>query len=66
MQGMRQGGVMSTDLFKLHLNNLLHQLPISDLAFYIGHLYIGSATCADDMSIITGGWTQNAGHARHL
>ena len=50
MQGVCQGGVMSTDLFKLHLNNLLHQIQISDLGFYIGHLYIGSPTCADDMS----------------
>jgi hypothetical protein len=51
-KGVRQGGVMSTALYKLFINQLLLGLEKSGLGLHIGTIYIGSPTCADDQLLL--------------
>ena len=48
-QGVRQGGVLSTTLYKYYINDLLHQLEDADLGVKLGTTYMGCPTCADDV-----------------
>ena len=52
-QGVRQGGVLSADLFKVYNNGLLDRIQISGKGTRIGRLGIQAPTCADDMTILT-------------
>jgi hypothetical protein len=52
-QGVRQGGVLSTHLYKVYINNVLHEFNRSRLGMKIGNIYVGSPTCADDMALLT-------------
>ena len=52
-QGVRQGAVLSTSLYKLYIDQLLHSLKSSDIGMHIGTIYAGSPTCADDMLLIS-------------
>ncbi|CAG2225294.1 unnamed protein product [Mytilus edulis] len=51
-QGVRQGGILSTELYKVYINDVLDQLENSGLGTYIGNIYCGSPTCADDVALI--------------
>ncbi len=51
-QGVRQGGILSTHLYKLYVNNLLLDLESYNLGKFIGSTYIGCPTCADDVLLI--------------
>jgi hypothetical protein len=51
-KGVRQGGVMSTTLYKLFINQVLMQLQSSAICYHLGNIYIGSPTCADDQLLI--------------
>ena len=53
LQGTRQGGVLSADLYELYINNLLIQLENSGCGLSIGNIYLGSPTVADDMTLLT-------------
>ena len=50
-RGVRQEGILSTDLFKLYGNDLLDRLKIPDIGSYIGKIPCIAPTSADDMVI---------------
>lgn len=52
-QGVRQGGILSTHLYKAYVNDLLLELEEQDLGMNIGPVYSGCPTCADDILLIT-------------
>ncbi len=51
-QGVRQGGILSTHLYKSYINKLLKMFEKSGLEMTIGSLYLGAPTCADDILLI--------------
>ena len=51
-QGIRQGGILSTYLYKVYINSLLLMLERSGLGVSIGGLYLGAPTCADDVFLL--------------
>ena len=53
LQGTRQGGVVSPDLYKVFINDLLTQFESAGLGMYIGDSYIGIPTVADDVTLLT-------------
>ncbi|KAK3089516.1 hypothetical protein FSP39_004221 [Pinctada imbricata] len=52
-QGVRQGGILSADLYKLYVNQLLNRLSDSALGAHIGDTVCNAPTCADDLSSIS-------------
>ncbi len=52
-QGVRQGGILSTDLYKLFLDQLLHRLQSTDLGMKIGPTHIAATACADDLILMS-------------
>ena len=52
-QGVRQGGVLSTHLYKLYINDLPTQLEEHVLGLTIGTEYYGSPLCADDIVLMS-------------
>ena len=51
-QGVRQGGVLSTDLYKLYINTVLDQIEDSGLGMHIGTISCAAPTCADDVALL--------------
>ena len=51
LQGVRQGGILSTGLYKLYINDLLLQLSTSQIGTFIGTTYTGCPTVADDVTL---------------
>ena len=51
-QGVRQGGILSTDLYKTYGNNLLDCLKIPGIGCHIGEICSVDPTRADDMAIL--------------
>ena len=52
-QGVRQGGVLSTHLYKAYINELLLDLQKRNLGSHIGNNYVGCPTCADDIVLLS-------------
>ena len=52
-QGVRQGGVLSTTLYKEYINPLLADFERSNVGLSIGDVYLGSPTCADDILLLS-------------
>ena len=54
LQGVtvRQGGILSTHLYKIFVQDLLLELEENSLGYHLGNVYIGTPTCADDVAII--------------
>ena len=52
MQGVRQGGILSTGLYKVYINDLLLSLEKSGIGTYIGTTYTGCPTVADDLTLL--------------
>ena len=52
-QGVWQGGIPSTELFKVRGDSLLNRLEQSQLGFAIGTVDVGVPTCADDMTLLS-------------
>ena len=52
-QGVRQGGVLSTSLYKEYINPLLVDCERSDQGIRIGSIYLGVPTCADDVLLLS-------------
>ena len=50
-QGVRQGGILSADLYKIYVNPLLHRLNNSGLGVKIGDAECCATSCADDITI---------------
>ena len=53
LQGVRQGGILSTHFYKVYVNGLLVEIRRNSLGKFIGHIYVGCPTCADDVLMIT-------------
>jgi hypothetical protein len=51
-QGVRQGGALSADLYKVYVNPLLDRLSNSGLGGKIGNINCCAPTCADDVALI--------------
>ena len=49
-QGVRQGGILSADLYKLYVNDLLDRMLDSGIGGHIGDIPCNAPTCADDMT----------------
>lgn len=52
-QGVRQGGVLSTDLYKLYGNNLFERLQMPGIGAHIGEISCVAPACADDMVLVS-------------
>ena len=52
-QGVRQGGILSADFYKLYANNALLRVERSGYGASIGTVFCGAPTCADDMLFIS-------------
>ena len=52
-QGVRQGGILSTDLFKLYINPLLKRLEATNIGLRIGNISTNSTACADDVALLS-------------
>ena len=52
-QGVRQGGVLSTHLYKLYINDLPPELEKRGLGLTIGLEYCGIPLCADDIVLMS-------------
>lgn len=51
-QGVRQGGILSTSLYKVYIDELLRILKSKRLGLRIGSVYIGCPACADDVALL--------------
>jgi hypothetical protein len=52
-QGVRQGGVLSTTLYKEYVNPLLTDSEKTRIGANIGSIYLGTPTCADDILLLS-------------
>ena len=52
-QGVRQGGILSADFYKLYANNALLRVDKSGYGASIGTVFCGAPACADDMLFAT-------------
>ena len=53
LRGVKQGGLLSTDLYKVYVDDLLKMLNDSDLGtcIRIGALTLNAVACADDIAL---------------
>ena len=49
--GVRQGGILSASLYKVHINPALHRIQNSNLGTKIGTVYCGTTACTDDLTV---------------
>lgn len=52
-QGVRQGGVLSADLYKMYNNGAIDRIVDSGKGAFIGDIRIPAPTCADDMTLMS-------------
>ncbi|MCG8113153.1 MAG: reverse transcriptase family protein [Candidatus Thiodiazotropha taylori] len=52
-QGVRQGGVLSTHLYKIFVEDQLLELETNSLGFMLGNIYIGATAVADDLAYLS-------------
>ncbi|MES9884980.1 MAG: reverse transcriptase family protein [Sedimenticola sp.] len=52
-QGVRQGGILSTDLYKVYVNGLLDRLNQNHDGAKIGEINCVAPTCADDVALLS-------------
>ncbi|VDI73129.1 Hypothetical predicted protein [Mytilus galloprovincialis] len=50
-QGVRQGGTLSADLYKVYVNDLLNEICNTGFGGHIGTINCSAPTCADDLTI---------------
>ena len=62
-QGVRQGGVLSADLFKVYDNGLLDRIQISGKGAKIGDIGIQAPACADDVTVQGSSWPRILGRS---
>ena len=56
-QGVRQGGILSADLYKLYSNDQQTALEKMGIGLHIGDIYVGAPAVADDQLLIANnGW----------
>jgi hypothetical protein len=51
-QGVKQGGLLSTELYKLYIEGLLKTYENPKLGCHIGTLTINAIACADDIALV--------------
>ena len=51
--GVRQGGILSADLYKLYINPLLDHLQNVNIGHRIGIIKHNNTGCADDVALIS-------------
>ena len=51
-QGVRQGGILSTNLYKLYDNGLFDRLQLTSVGCHIGEISCAVPGCADDVAIL--------------
>ena len=47
---MRQGGILSADLYKLYVNDLQYRIQDTGIGLLVGDINCSAPTCADDIS----------------
>lgn len=52
-QGVRQGGILSTYLYKQYINDLLESLEKYRFGSSLGSIFAGCPTCADDIVLLS-------------
>ena len=54
-QGDRQGGMLSTNLYKLYINQLLNtcMYETTGMGYKIGNISVNSTACVDDIVLIS-------------
>lgn len=50
-QGVKQGGIMSTDFYKCYINPRLNRLENTGIGAFVGNINCCSSTCADDVTL---------------
>lgn len=53
LQGTRQGGIISPDLYKIYINDLLKMVEDSEFGMNIGDICITIPTVADDVTLLS-------------
>ena len=51
--GVRQGGVLSTHLYKIFVEDQILELEDKALGFVLGNIYVGATAVADDMAYLS-------------
>jgi hypothetical protein len=51
--GVRQEGILSTDLYKLYINPLLDPLQDVGIGLKIGNINVNNTGCADDIALLS-------------
>jgi hypothetical protein len=51
--GVRQEGILSTDLYKLYINPLLDRLQDVCIGLKIGNINVNNTGCADDIALLS-------------
>ena len=52
-QGVRQGAILSPDLYKMYVNPLLDELKKNTIGAHIGTIYVGTLAVADDFLFLS-------------
>jgi hypothetical protein len=52
LQGVREGGILSTHLYKIFVQDLLLELEENSLGYHLDNVYIGTPTSAADVVFI--------------
>ena len=53
LQGVRQGGVTSTNDYKVYCNDLLKRAECLNIGLRLDNVYMGTPTCADDICLLS-------------
>ncbi|CAG2225506.1 unnamed protein product [Mytilus edulis] len=53
LQGVKQGGLLSADLYKVHIEDLLNTFENTTSGCEIGETFINAVACADDVAIVS-------------
>ena len=51
IQGVRQSGILSADLYKMYVNPLLDRLNLTCLGAKIDNIICNTSACADDITL---------------
>lgn len=55
-QGVKQGGLLSADLYKIYIEDLLHLFEETDKGCKIGNINVNSVACTDNIALFSDNW----------